>query len=59
MAAQRYEISLQVFKNISEVSAQQKRKIFQHSKGNFSPNWRVMFCLLHKHWSMKYQTISI
>ena len=41
MATSRYEISLLVLKNISQVSAVNEWNIFQHSKRNFVwiPTW--------------------
>ena len=46
MAARRYEISLQVLKNIRE----RVKYFFQHEKRNFvSPNDHVIFYLLYKH----------
>ena len=55
MAARRYEISLQVLKNISRVSAANEWNIFQHEKRNFvSPSGHVMFYLLYKYqWNAK------
>ena len=56
MAAWRYEISLQVLKNISRVSAVNEWNIFfQHEKRNLvSPSGHVMFYLLYKHqWNTK------
>ena len=54
MAAQRYEISLRVLKNISRLSAANKWNI-QHKKRNFvSPSDHVMLYLLYKHqWTTK------
>ena len=50
MAAQRYEISLRVLKNISWVSAANEWNIFQQEKRNFtSPSGHVMFYLFCKH----------
>ena len=51
MAVWRYKISLQVLKNISQVSAANKSEIFfQHEKINFvSPSAHVMFYLFYKH----------
>ena len=51
MAARRYEISLQVLKNIRE----RVKYFFQHEKRNFvSPNDHVIFYLLYKHqWNTK------
>ena len=55
MAARRYEISLQVLKNISLVCCAHSWNIFQHEKRNFvSPSGHVMFYLLYKHqWNAK------
>ena len=56
MAARRYEISLQVLRNISQVSAANEWNIFfQHEKRNLvSPSDHVIFYLLYKHqWNAK------
>ena len=51
MAARRYEISLRVMKNFSQVSAANECNIFfQNEKRNFiSPSDHVMFYLSYKH----------
>ena len=56
MAPWRYEISLRVMKNISQVSAAKECNIFfQNEKRNFiSPSGHVMFYLSWKHqWNTK------
>ena len=51
MASPRYEISLRVMKNISQVSTANECNIFfQNEKRNFiSPSGHVMFYLSYKH----------
>ena len=50
MAAQRYKISLQVLKNISQVAQRTSEIFFQQEKRNFvSPSRHVMCYLLYKH----------
>ena len=59
MAAERCEIFLRVFKNISQVSAANEVNIFQHEKRNcVSPSNHVMFCLLYKYQLYKYHSES-
>ena len=55
MAAPRYEISLQVLKNISRLSAVNEWNIFSTQEENFvSRSGHVMFYLLYKHqWNTK------
>ena len=55
MAAWRYEISLQVLKNIFMSECSERVKYFQHEKTNFvPPSGHVMFYLLYKHqWNTK------